>query len=68
VRGGRRRHPQAGGGRVVLVALVPFLIGAVLTAIGTLSAAATAIVAPIALGLTTAAGGCAAHPGGRPRG
>lgn len=39
------------GGRVLLVALVPFLIGAVLTAIGTLPAAATAIVAPIALGL-----------------
>ncbi|WP_399880590.1 SLC13 family permease [Streptomyces sp. BBFR51] len=39
------------GGRVVLVALIPFLTGAVLTAIGTLPAAATAIVAPIALGL-----------------
>lgn len=39
------------GGRVILVALVPFLIGAVLTAVGTLPAAATAIVAPIALGL-----------------
>ncbi|MFE7385309.1 SLC13 family permease [Streptomyces zhihengii] len=39
------------GGRALLVALVPFLIGAVLTAIGTLPAAATAIVAPIALGL-----------------
>ncbi|MGW4735173.1 SLC13 family permease [Streptomyces shenzhenensis] len=39
------------GGRVLLVALVPFLIGAVLTAVGTLPAAATAIVAPIALGL-----------------
>jgi di/tricarboxylate transporter len=39
------------GGRVVLVALVPFLTGAVLTAVGTLPAAATAIVAPIALGL-----------------
>lgn len=38
-------------GRVVLVALVPFVVGAVLTAIGTLPAAATAIVAPIALGL-----------------
>ncbi|WP_328718025.1 SLC13 family permease [Streptomyces sp. NBC_00247] len=39
------------GGRALLVALVPFLVGAVLTAIGTLPAAATAIVAPIALGL-----------------
>ena len=39
------------GGRLVLVALVPFVVGAVLTAIGTLPAAATAIVAPIALGL-----------------
>ncbi|MBZ6133471.1 SLC13 family permease [Streptomyces olivaceus] len=39
------------GGRVLLVALVPFLIGAVLTAIGTLPAAATAVVAPVALGL-----------------
>ncbi|WP_217168983.1 SLC13 family permease [Streptomyces sp. AC512_CC834] len=39
------------GGRVLLVALIPFLTGAVLTAIGTLPAAATAIVAPIALGL-----------------
>lgn len=39
------------GGRVLLVALVPFVIGAVLTAVGTLPAAATAIVAPIALGL-----------------
>ncbi|OEV12915.1 SLC13 family permease [Streptomyces nanshensis] len=39
------------GGRLVLVALVPFVIGAVLTAVGTLPAAATAIVAPIALGL-----------------
>ncbi|MGW1465855.1 SLC13 family permease [Streptomyces sp. NPDC002308] len=39
------------GGRALLVALVPFLIGAVLTAVGTLPAAATAIVAPIALGL-----------------
>jgi di/tricarboxylate transporter len=39
------------GGRIALVALVPFVIGAVLTAIGTLPAAATAIVAPIALGL-----------------
>jgi di/tricarboxylate transporter len=39
------------GGRGVLVPLVPFVIGAVLTAIGTLPAAATAIVAPIALGL-----------------
>jgi di/tricarboxylate transporter len=39
------------GGRVALAALVPFLIGAVLTAVGTLPAAATAIVAPIALGL-----------------
>lgn len=39
------------GGRVMLVALVPFVIGAVLTAVGTLPAAATAIVAPIALGL-----------------
>ncbi|GAA0903164.1 SLC13 family permease [Pseudonocardia zijingensis] len=38
-------------GRVVLVAMVPFVVGAVLTAIGTLPAAATAIVAPIALGL-----------------
>lgn len=38
-------------GRVLLVALVPFAIGAVLTAVGTLPAAATAIVAPIALGL-----------------
>ncbi|MFI7672335.1 SLC13 family permease [Actinophytocola sp. NPDC049390] len=39
------------GGRAVLVPLVPFAIGAVLTAVGTLPAAATAIVAPIALGL-----------------
>ncbi|GAB3573361.1 SLC13 family permease [Amycolatopsis endophytica] len=39
------------GGRAVLVPLVPFVIGAVLTAIGTLPAAATAIVAPVALGL-----------------
>lgn len=39
------------GGRAVLVPLVPFVVGAVLTAIGTLPAAATAIVAPIALGL-----------------
>ncbi|SCK46053.1 SLC13 family permease [Streptomyces sp. WMMB 322] len=39
------------GGRLVLIALVPFVIGAVLTAVGTLPAAATAIVAPIALGL-----------------
>ena len=39
------------GGRLFLVALVPFAIGAVLTAVGTLPAAATAIVAPIALGL-----------------
>jgi di/tricarboxylate transporter len=38
------------GGRLVLVVLVPFLVGAVLTAVGTLPAAATAIVAPIALG------------------
>ncbi|WP_237536909.1 SLC13 family permease [Streptomyces sp. SID5785] len=39
------------GGRALLVVLVPFLIGAVLTAVGTLPAAATAIVAPIALGI-----------------
>ncbi|MGN9783149.1 SLC13 family permease [Nonomuraea sp. ZG12] len=39
------------GGRLLLVALVPFIVGAVLTAVGTLPAAATAIVAPIALGL-----------------
>ncbi|MQA08927.1 MAG: hypothetical protein GEU98_10355 [Pseudonocardiaceae bacterium] len=39
------------GGRLVLVALVPFVVGAALTALGTLPAAATAIVAPIALGL-----------------
>lgn len=39
------------GGRAVLVPLVPFVVGAVLTAVGTLPAAATAIVAPIALGL-----------------
>ncbi|SDJ45646.1 SLC13 family permease [Streptomyces indicus] len=39
------------GGRALMIALVPFLIGAVLTAIGTLPAAATAIVAPIALGI-----------------
>ncbi|TDD00213.1 hypothetical protein E1292_29320 [Nonomuraea deserti] len=38
------------GGRLVLIALVPFAIGAVLTAAGTLPAAATAIVSPIALG------------------
>ncbi|WP_199433674.1 SLC13 family permease [Qaidamihabitans albus] len=38
-------------GRLLLVALVPFVVGAVLTAIGTLPAAATAIVAPIALSL-----------------
>ncbi|TDD87483.1 hypothetical protein E1293_07730 [Actinomadura darangshiensis] len=37
-------------GRVVLIVLVPFVIGAVLTAVGTLPAAATAIVSPIALG------------------
>jgi di/tricarboxylate transporter len=36
-------------GRVLLVALVPCVIGAVLTAVGTLPAAATAIVSPIAL-------------------
>ncbi|MFF3460712.1 SLC13 family permease [Streptomyces sp. NPDC002730] len=41
------------GGRLLLVALVPFVIGAVLTAFGTLPAAATAIVAPIALGLAS---------------
>lgn len=35
-----------------LVALVPFFAGALLTAFGTLPAAATAIVAPIALGLS----------------
>src|ERR1700754_504490 len=40
-------------GRAVLVALVPFVIGAVLTAVGTLPAAATAIVAPIALGIAS---------------
>lgn len=39
-------------GKVVLVALVPFVVGAVLAAVGTLPAAATAIVAPIALGLS----------------
>ncbi|MBB3049055.1 di/tricarboxylate transporter [Prauserella isguenensis] len=39
------------GGRLVLVPVVPFVIGAVLTAIGTLPAASVAIVAPIALGL-----------------
>jgi di/tricarboxylate transporter len=39
------------GGRLLLVALVPFVVGAVLTAVGTLPAAATATVAPIALGL-----------------
>lgn len=38
-------------GQALMIALVPFLIGAVLTAIGTLPAAATAIVAPIALGI-----------------
>ncbi|MEV4176876.1 SLC13 family permease [Nonomuraea sp. NPDC049709] len=38
------------GGRLVLIALAPFAIGAVLTAAGTLPAAATAIVSPIALG------------------
>lgn len=38
-------------GRVALMALVPFIAGAVLTSVGTLPAAATAIVAPIALGL-----------------
>ncbi|MEO3797001.1 SLC13 family permease [Nonomuraea sp. B10E15] len=38
------------GGRLVLISLVPFAIGAVLTAAGTLPAAATAIVSPIALG------------------
>lgn len=38
------------GGRLVLISLVPFAIGAVLTALGTLPAAATAIVSPIALG------------------
>ncbi|TDE37679.1 SLC13 family permease [Actinomadura sp. 6K520] len=37
-------------GRLVLIVLVPFAIGAVLTAVGTLPAAATAIVSPIALG------------------
>src|SRR5690606_4080483 len=35
-----------------LVALVPFFAGVLLTAFGTLPAAATAIVAPIALGLS----------------
>lgn len=39
------------GGRALMITLVPFLIGAVLTAIGTLPVAATAIVAPIALGI-----------------
>ncbi|GAA1774289.1 MULTISPECIES: SLC13 family permease [Streptomonospora] len=39
-------------GRVVLVALVPFTAGALLAAFGTLPAAVTAIVAPIALGLS----------------
>ncbi|GLY84231.1 SLC13 family permease [Actinoallomurus iriomotensis] len=39
------------GGRLVLIVLVPFVVGAVLTALGTLPAAATAIVSPIALGL-----------------
>ncbi|ANY06524.1 SLC13 family permease [Pseudonocardia sp. HH130630-07] len=39
------------GGRLVLIALVPFPVGALLAAVGTLPAAATAIVAPIALGL-----------------
>jgi di/tricarboxylate transporter len=39
------------GGRLLLSALAPFVVGAVLTAVGTLPAAATAIVAPIALGL-----------------
>ncbi|MCT2583147.1 SLC13 family permease [Actinophytocola gossypii] len=39
------------GGRLLLIPLVPFVVGAVLTAIGTLPAAATAIVSPIALGL-----------------
>jgi di/tricarboxylate transporter len=38
------------GGRLVLIVLVPFVVGAVLTAVGTLPAAATAIVSPIALG------------------
>ncbi|KAB8190634.1 hypothetical protein FH608_034545 [Nonomuraea phyllanthi] len=38
------------GGRLVLIALAPFAIGALLTAAGTLPAAATAIVSPIALG------------------
>ncbi|TDE52825.1 hypothetical protein E1295_18040 [Nonomuraea mesophila] len=41
---------RVAGGRLVLIALVPFAIGAVLTAVGTLPAAATAIVSPIALG------------------
>lgn len=40
-------------GKVLLVALVPFIAGALLAAFGTLPAAATAIVAPIALGLAT---------------
>ncbi|GAB3474046.1 SLC13 family permease [Nocardiopsis coralliicola] len=39
-------------GKAVLVALVPFVAGALLAAFGTLPAAATAIVAPIALGLS----------------
>ncbi|HJE61866.1 MAG TPA: hypothetical protein K8V84_25640 [Nocardiopsis listeri] len=39
-------------GRALLVALVPFVAGALLAAFGTLPAAATAIVAPIALGLS----------------
>jgi di/tricarboxylate transporter len=39
-------------GRYLLVVLVPFVIGAVLTTIGTLPAAAVAIVSPIALGLS----------------
>lgn len=39
-------------GKALLVALVPFVAGALLAAFGTLPAAATAIVAPIALGLS----------------
>lgn len=40
------------GGRAALLAVVPFLVGAVLTAFGTLPAAAIAVMAPIAMGFS----------------
>lgn len=38
-------------GRIALVPIIPFLLGALITAIGTLPVAAIAIMAPIAMGL-----------------